>query len=203
MEGSSDIDDDYSAQSRLLHQKNQVSDIAEAKNTKESPPPLEIITPKEQRPIAIEPSMSKILVEPLHVASSHKDKEDSDSPISAIPSGVSEQVCPDPVGRTGSTPNQESGPSDNDHEREKVVLKEVEKEIDETSESSNSTESTESLDYSEDSARGDSILPTLEDSLYLHSKKHPRFVLMDPLEGPTEGKPSQAFQIHPEIIWFT
>ncbi|KAM7537448.1 hypothetical protein Aperf_G00000060871 [Anoplocephala perfoliata] len=184
MEESSDVDDDYRVYSLPFHQKNEVSSTTEVKNTNESPPP-----PKEERAMDTEPSTSKILVEPIHTASNNKGKEDSDSSRSAIPYRVGEQVRPDPIGGAGSTSNHELSPSDGERDREKAVPKEAEEETsdDGTSENSKSIESTESSDSSEDSARGDSILPTLDDSLYLSPRKHPRFVLMDPLEGSTEG----------------
>lgn len=111
----------------------------------------------------------------LEVKATSEQKDEGDIDLLRPTTPAEEKQRPEPNSREGSSPIKDSNFNESESEEE------------ESESESKSDSSTESLDYSADSARGDSILPTMDDSSYSQSKKHPRFVLMDPQEGSTKG----------------
>ncbi|VDL64343.1 unnamed protein product [Hymenolepis diminuta] len=108
------------------------------------------------------------------------------TPVKLEVKAISEQKDEGDTGLSRPT-NPAGGEKRAEPNRRDSNVNESESEEEESESESKSESTTESLDYSADSARGDSILPTMDDSSYLQSKKHPRFVLMDPQEGSTKG----------------
>ncbi|KAL5969907.1 hypothetical protein TSMEX_002341 [Taenia solium] len=113
----------------------------------------------------------KSVVTSTHVTSKyHGDEEPSRSSSLAE---INTKERPDPIGGVTAVSSQQY-----DEEGARINTREVEET---TSEGGDSTE------YSLDSARGDSLLPTVDENPYLDPRIHPRFVLMRPLEGSTAG----------------
>ncbi|VDK39515.1 unnamed protein product [Taenia asiatica] len=117
------------------------------------------------------PGGDKSVVTSTHVTSKYHDDEGSSRSSSLAEINTKER--PDPIGGVTTVSSQQY-----DEEGTKINTREVEEA---TSEGGDSTE------YSLDSARGDSLLPTVDENSYLDSRVHPRFVLMRPLEGSTAG----------------
>lgn len=142
----------------------------------QSPSPI-VIEPQngnEYHALPLEESAGgdKSVVTSTHVTSKyHGDKESSRSSSLAE---INTKERPDPIGGVATATGQQC-----DEERAKTDIREAEE---------TTSEGGDSTDYSLDSARGDSLLPTVDENSYLGSQDHPRFVLMKPSEGSTVGR---------------
>ncbi|VDM30738.1 unnamed protein product [Hydatigera taeniaeformis] len=102
--------------------------------------------------------------------------DDGKSSRSSCSAEIKTEERPDPIGGVATVQAQQYG-----EEKATTNLAEAEE---------TTSESGDSTDYSLDSARGDSLLPTVDENFYLNSRVHPRFILMKPSEGSTAGSHS-------------
>nr|CDS32811.1 hypothetical protein HmN_000464500 [Hymenolepis microstoma] len=127
------------------------------------------------------PSHEDIISTPVKVEmappSRQNDGKDSDLSTPITPAG--DQEYP--------TKYSISGESGSEEEEERKVTKIIDRGREKYESESERDSITESLGFSADSAHGDSILPTVDDSSYSQPKKNPRLVLIDPQEGSTKG----------------
>ncbi|KAL5111025.1 hypothetical protein TcWFU_010197 [Taenia crassiceps] len=111
------------------------------------------------------------VVHSVHMSSKYHSDEESSRSSSLAENNMEER--PDPIGGVETVPSQQ-------YEEEKAKTNVMETE-EATSEDSNST------DYSLDSARGDSLLPTVDENFFSGSRVQPRLLLMKPSEGSSAG----------------